>query len=67
MGSYVYGELLTSTGNGAVIPPRCAKGVDAPTDIDDERCILFWTRLTVRITGDLSEINEPKKELNCVI
>lgn len=33
---------------------RWAIGVGAPTDIDWERCILFWTRLTVNITGDLS-------------
>lgn len=38
------------------MPPRWARdGVGDPTDIDDERCILFCTRLTVNITGDLSE------------
>lgn len=48
-------NVLTSTGNGAVIPPRWASGAVVPTDIDDERCILFCTRLTVNITGDLSK------------
>lgn len=33
-------NLLTSTGNGAVIPPLCANGVNGPADTDDERCIL---------------------------
>lgn len=61
--------MLTSTGSGAVIPPRWAKGVVAPTDNDDERCILFWTRLTVRITGDLSGNKQKQKKtaLKCVI
>lgn len=47
-------QILTSTGSGAVIPPRCANGVPVPTDIDGDRCILFCTRLTVNMTGDLS-------------
>lgn len=43
-------KSLTSTGNGAVIPPRCASGVDGPTDTDDERCILLFARCTVKLT-----------------
>lgn len=42
-------HILTSTGNGQVMPPRCAIGVDGPTDIDGERCILL-TRCTVKFT-----------------
>lgn len=43
---------LTSTGWGAVIPTLWDNGV--PTEIDGDRCILFCTRLTVNMTGDLS-------------
>lgn len=45
-----------------MIPPRWANvGVGEPTDIDDERCILFCTRLTVNMTGDLSVIEQKIK------
>lgn len=44
------------------MPPRWANvGVGVPTDIDDERCILFCTRLTVNMTGDLSVIVQNKE------
>lgn len=54
-------KTLTSTGNGAVMLPRCANGVGVPTDIDGERCIFDCTRLTVNVTGDLSV--EKKKSI----
>lgn len=54
---------LTSTGKGAVILPRCAIGVDGPTEIDDERCILC-DLCTVKSTVGEAEIKRKNRIKN---